>query len=73
MRLSRGLFIYTFSTVNQICSVCLETGSKLYSLPQVWHIMQNARYGEDDDQIGILRLLANKSLTSAFPLHEVCV
>lgn len=36
----------------------------------VWHILQNARYGEDEDQIGILRLTQNKTISAAYPLHE---
>ncbi|XP_064396523.1 anoctamin-7-like isoform X2 [Halichondria panicea] len=36
----------------------------------VWHMLQNARYGEDSDQIGILRLTQNKTISTAYPLHE---
>ncbi len=36
-------------------------------------MLQNARYGEDSDQIGILRLTQNKTISTAYPLHEVSV
>ena len=39
---------------------------------QVWHIMQDAKYGEDEDQIGVLRLAQNNSFNGYYPLHEVC-
>ena len=35
--------------------------------------MQEAKYGEQDDQIGMLRLLQNKTFTDAYPLHDVCL
>ena len=38
---------------------------------QVHYIMLNQRYGEEDDQVGLLRLLAKQYFSSAYPLHEV--
>ena len=43
------------------------------TLLQVWHIMQNAKYGTDEDQIGVLRLVQNNSFSGYYPLHEVCM
>ncbi|XP_065206237.1 anoctamin-5 [Planococcus citri] len=34
-----------------------------------WHILMRARYGDEND-VGIRKLLNNKSYISAFPLHE---
>lgn len=47
-----------------------------YALPsplslQVYYMLLNVRYGEEDDQVGLLRMLANNSFSSGFPLHEV--
>jgi len=36
----------------------------------VWFLMQEAKYGEQDDQIGVLRLLQNKTFTDAYALHD---
>ena len=43
---------------------------------QVWNIMQDVRFGDEeddtnDDQVGLLRLLDDKSFTASYPLHEV--
>ena len=44
--------------------------------PQTWHILQNTPYTEnddDDDQVGIGRLLSAGVFCAAYPLHEVCL
>ena len=40
-------------------------------LLQTWHLMQDAKYGDDEDQVGVLRLVQNNSFNGYFPLHEV--
>jgi hypothetical protein len=35
-----------------------------------WHIMQDAKYGKDEDQIGVLRLVQNNCFNGYYPLHE---
>jgi hypothetical protein len=35
-----------------------------------WHIMQDAKYGKDEDQIGVLRLVQNNCFDGYYPLHE---
>ena len=77
--LHRGVLLYVI-----LLTLLLQNNCKhLSSLPpppplpfipdmQVWHHLQNARYGDEDDQIGILRLLQNGCFNNAFPLHDVC-
>lgn len=36
-----------------------------------WHVMQNARFGEAGDEIGLHRLLPSSSFGQAYLLHEV--
>lgn len=33
--------------------------------------MEQTKYADEDDQIGISRLLQNKSFSAAYPLHDV--
>ena len=33
--------------------------------------MENTKYGDSEDQVGVSRLLQNSSFTAAFPLHDV--
>ncbi len=40
-------------------------------LPKVAHLFNEARYGEDPDQVGVLRLLTNGTFSTSYPLHEV--
>ena len=50
---------------------CTHTHTHTHTHKQVYNILLNARYGDEDDQIGLLRLLSNKTFTAGFPLHEV--
>ena len=38
---------------------------------QTWHLMQEAKYGKDEDQVGVLRLVQNNCFNGYYPLHEV--
>jgi hypothetical protein len=35
-----------------------------------WHILQDAKYGKDEDQVGVLRLVQNNCFNGYYPLHE---
>ena len=39
---------------------------------QVYDILLRIQYGKDDDQVGVSRLIGNRSFSKAFPLHDVC-
>ena len=36
-------------------------------------ILLRIQYGKDDDQVGISRLISNRSFSKAFPIHDVCI
>ena len=38
---------------------------------QVWYILEKTTYGEQEDEVGISRLVQDGSFTAAFPLHDV--
>lgn len=38
---------------------------------QVYDILQRIQYAKGSDQIGLGRLLGNRSFNNAFPLHDV--
>lgn len=38
---------------------------------QVYDILQHIQYANDADQVGIARLLGNRSFNNAFPMHDV--
>ena len=60
-----------YYVMNINCFFCV-IGSLIITLDiQVWNIMQDAKYGVDEDQIGILRLAQNGSFNGYYPLHEV--
>lgn len=40
---------------------------------QVNDILLRIQYGKDDDQVGISRLISNRSFSNAFPIHDVCI
>lgn len=35
-----------------------------------WHLLQDAKYGKDEDQVGVLRLMQNNCFNGYYPLHE---
>ena len=39
----------------------------------MWYWLQEAKYGDEEDQVGVLRLIQNGTFTDQFPLHDVCV
>lgn len=38
---------------------------------QVYDILQRIQYAKESDQVGIARLLGNRSFNNAFPMHDV--
>jgi len=40
-------------------------------IQQVHDILQRIQYGKDDDQVGIARLISNRTFAKGFPLHDV--
>ena len=43
----------------------------VFIISQVYDILQRIKYSKGDDQVGIGRLLGNRSFNNAFPLHDV--
>ena len=36
-----------------------------------WHLLENVKYGEAEDEIGISHLCSNNTFGDCFPLHDV--
>ena len=43
----------------------------MYIISKVYDILQRIKYSKGGDQVGIGRLLGNRSFNNAFPLHDV--
>ena len=55
-----------------VCDVNMESHYYIGCFfTQVYDILQRIKYSKAHDQVGIGRLLGNRSFNNAFPLHDV--